>query len=320
MVKQITSFLLFFLCFSISNEKEIKTIPLEGQITNPKKEISGLDWYKNNLFLLPENLEGYIFIISKIELIKSIKSKKPVSILPLKKKFDTPNFSVLIPGFEGFESISFYKNNFIVTIEAKHNKLMKSYIAWGEINPKTLELRIPKDNLLYIKTPMQINNMTYESSLIYKKDVIFFYEANGKNLQKNITQPKFSLENKSFSDIKFPNIEYRITDVTKLDKNNKFWGINYFWPGDEKHLIPANDLLIKDDEVGTSHSLSKTVERLVEFQIIKNEIIITETKPIQLKLDKNSRNWEGIVRLDNEGFIIVTDKYPKMILAFVEYK
>jgi len=41
--------------------------------------------------------------------------------------------------------------------------------------------------------------------------------------------------------------------------------------------------------------------------------------PIQLKLinDDNSRNWEGIVRFGDEGFIIVTDKFPSTILGFV---
>ena len=48
--------------------------------------------------------------------------------------------------------------------------------------------------------------------------------------------------------------------------------------------------------------------------------MLTDKKPIQLKLDKKSRNWEGIVQLEDEGFLIATDKYPKMILAFLEYK
>ena len=321
MIKRLFSILILLFCFLISNEIEIKTIPLKGQITNPKKEISGLDWYGNNLFLLPENLEGYMFIISKKELIKSIKSNNPDSILPLKNNFNTPDYSKIISGFEGFESISFYEDNFIITIEAKDNNLMKSYIAWGKIDSKTLEMIIPIENLLEIKTPIQIKNMTYESSLIYKKDVIFFYEANGKNLQKSITQPKFSLEKKSFSNTTFPNIEYRITDVTKIDKNNRFWAINYFWPGDKKLLQPAKDLLIENYKIGQSHNKTDKVERLVEFEISKNGIIFTETEPIQLKIDiDNSRNWEGIVRLDKKGFIIATDKYPGMILAFVEYK
>ena len=66
---------------------------------------------------------------------------------------------------------------------------------------------------------------------------------------------------------------------------------------------------------------SNKVERIIEFEIKDNEIVFSGSKPIEFSLDdKNSRNWEGLVRLDNQGFLIATDKYPEMLLAFVEYK
>ena len=44
-------------------------------------------------------------------------------------------------------------------------------------------------------------------------------------------------------------------------------------------------------------------------------------QPIQIELDeKASRNWEGIVRLDDRGFLVATDKYPEMILGFIPFK
>ena len=48
--------IIFYVCFSIllfSKEVRVKEIPLQGLITNPKQEISGMDWYEDNLFLLP---------------------------------------------------------------------------------------------------------------------------------------------------------------------------------------------------------------------------------------------------------------------------
>ncbi len=50
-------------------------------------------------------------------------------------------------------------------------------------------------------------------------------------------------------------------------------------------------------------------------------ISLTDTAPLQLALesDGESRNWEGIVRLDDLDFIIITDKFPKTMLAFVQY-
>ena len=57
------------------------------------------------------------------------------------------------------------------------------------------------------------------------------------------------------------------------------------------------------------------------MKLKNSEIVFSGSKPIEFILDdKNSRNWEGLVRLDNRGFLIATDKYPEMFLAFVEYK
>ena len=80
---------------------------------------------------------------------------------------------------------------------------------------------------LEIKTPVQVKNMTYESALIYKDIALFLYEANGKNLQKDVLQ-KVLLKDFSITNIKFPNIEYRITDATRIDANNVL-NINYYW-------------------------------------------------------------------------------------------
>ena len=46
-------------------------------------------------------------------------------------------------------------------------------------------------------------------------------------------------------------------------------------------------------------------------------IVLTETPPIQLELGPESRNWEGLVRLEDRGFLLMTDKFPGTILGFV---
>ena len=43
---------LFSITFILSKEFAIKTIELSGPITDRKQEISGMDWYNDNLFLL----------------------------------------------------------------------------------------------------------------------------------------------------------------------------------------------------------------------------------------------------------------------------
>ena len=59
-------FFLILIFFKPSCQKtKIEQILLEGPIINPKEEISGMDWYKEHLFLLPENQNNYLYVIPK---------------------------------------------------------------------------------------------------------------------------------------------------------------------------------------------------------------------------------------------------------------
>jgi hypothetical protein len=48
-------------------------------------------------------------------------------------------------------------------------------------------------------------------------------------------------------------------------------------------------------------------------------IQLVESAPLYLRLnlDGESRTWEGIVRLDDIGFLLVTDSFPRTIFGFV---
>ena len=312
MIKKIFN-ILFLSTFLFGRNNPIQEIKLEGLITNPKQEISGMDWYNDNLFLLPENLGGYLFMIKKDQIKKQLSLKKG-SIQPIKTIFNTPDYSKSIPGFDGFEAIAFYENSVYFTIEANENGVMVGYVAWGNINPNSYEINIFEKDIQKINTPIQIDNLSYESIISHKNNLLLLFEANGINLRKKPYQLSISLNDFSLKKIKGPNIEYRITDATKVEKN-KFWTINYYWPGDKKNLRPGVDKLGKNKKVNPE----QTVERLVEFKIKRNGISLTRKKPINLILeDGNSRNWEAIVRFGESGFLIATDKYPRMILAYVK--
>ena len=305
--------ILFLPIFLFGGNNPIHEIELEGIITNPKQEISGMDWYNDNLFLLPENLGGYLFMVKKNEIQKQLSLKKG-SIKPIKKIFNTPDYSKSIPGFDGFEAITFYENSVYVTIEADENGEMVGYIAWGNIDPISYEIIILEKNIQKISTPIQIDNLSYESIIRHENNLLLLYEANGSSLRKDPYQLLISLNDFSSKKIKGPNIEYRITDATKVRKN-KFWAINYYWPGDKKNLKPSLDNLSKNKKTNSD----QTIERLVEFKIKRNSISLTRKKPINLILEEgNSRNWEAIVRFGESGFLIATDKYPRMILAYIK--
>ena len=312
-----------FLFFSISlnslyaTKKSVREILLAGEITNPNNEISGMDWYKEQLYLLPENAIDHLFIIPKKQIQEYLLSKNPEAIIPKKIKLISPDYQSLINGFDGFEAIAFTDDNVILSIEVKtRNNNMTGYIAWGTCNPSTKELYFEKKSLKEVTTPIQIKNMAFESIIIHENDAILLYEANGENLQKNVKHSKISLDDYSLSKIDGFNVEYRITDATTLDSNNKFWCINYFWPGEKEKLKPGKDIYLENH---SNNNNLKSIERIIELEIKNGVISMTKTKPIQLFSENNaSRNWEGIVRYGKNSFLVVTDKYPKMILGLVE--
>ena len=126
----------------------------------------------------------------------------------------------------------------------------------------------------------------------------------------------FDFDLGSLPSVSFPTIEYRITDATQLDGCDRFWAINYFYEGD-RDLLPTREPLVVRYGRGRTHRQQPTVERLVEFTYSAQGIALTDTAPIQLALIGAGRNWEGIARLDDQGFLIATDKFPETLIGFV---
>ena len=287
-------------------------ITLNGDITNPDQEVSGLAWYKDNLILLPQYPTDRIYSIPKTQILDFLDLSR-TTILPKEIKWNSSGLDKRICGFEGYESIVFNDETVYVTIEAEKRNTNHGFIARGIIDSIKNEIIINKKSLKKIKTPVMLSNMTYETILINNNSVITIYEVNSAKVNKSPVYHQFDKNLKSDIKKPFPFTEYRITDATEIDDECKFWVINYFWPGDFKLLKPdLNYPITKKKDI-------KPVERLLEFQIVDGIIIRTETQPINIKLSEfgDSRNWEGIVRLDDKGFLIVTDKFPGTVLAFV---
>tara|TARA_Y100001936_G_scaffold232326_1_gene257146 strand:- start:679 stop:1272 length:594 start_codon:yes stop_codon:yes gene_type:complete len=195
---------------------------------------------------------------------------------------------------------------------------MQSFIVKGSMDIKNKTLIIDPEKKVEILLPVNIKNMGYESILKYKYRLMVLFEANGINVNSD---PKASFYNSSLKQkghISFPNIEYRITDATELDDQGRFWAINFFWPGEKKRLNPGKDLVLNNTVKGETHQKFEHVERLVEFKIDGKNIYKTNSLPIQLKLNQNSRNWEGVVRMENKGFLMIVDEHPRTILAFIK--
>lgn len=296
-------------------------ILLTGEATEQSLEMSGLAWYNDYLILMPQYVnesKPRFYYLKKSTINDWLNGNKEKPLNPSKIDIIMPDYFNSIKGYQGFEAICFIGNKAYLIIETKNNNLMKSFIVKGSMDIKNKTLIIDPEKKVEILLPVNIKNMGYESILKYKYRLMVLFEANGINVNSD---PKASFYNSSLKQkghISFPNIEYRITDATELDDQGRFWAINFFWPGEKKRLNPGKDLVLNNTVKGETHQEFEHVERLVEFKIDGKNIYKTNSLPIQLKLNQNSRNWEGVVRMENKGFLMIVDEHPRTILAFIK--
>jgi hypothetical protein len=302
----------------LAQETAVRPIRLSGSAANPDEEISGLTWIGDKLILLPEVPRGFVYSIPKEEILRKIALETSEPITPGKMELVHPDMESLIPGYDGFEAVSAYDGRVIFTIEAKYKKKMAGYILMGEVDNRTNSIRIDVNSIVKIVPPVNLDNISYESLVVHGGIVFPLFEANGTNVNPAPFVPAYSLAMDLLASIPFPEIEYRITDATSADSLGRFWVINYFWLGDENLLVPGEDWISNLYAPGRTHREQKAVERLIELRYSRGKINVTQQPPIQIELQTNeSRNWEGLARIDDLGFIAITDKFPATILAFI---
>ncbi len=310
---------------SLLQESAVQGIPLVGPISESRAEISGMAWCGEDLILLPqyphlfsEDGTDRIFSISREILDDYFSGKHTDGIMPELIPFETGGLEQTLVGFEGFEAIVFNGVYFYVTIEAREAGGMMGYLVKGEVDENCDGFRLDPGSVTSLESQADISNISHETLVIYGEELYAIYEANGINVNPNPVAHKFDESLISHTTIDMPNIEYRLTDATQSDETGAFWVINYFYPGDAGDLDPAIDQITLDYGLGASHQDADPVERLIRLRVGQDKIILEDQQPIYLELmEEDSRNWEGIVQY-GEGFMLVTDKFPTTILAYIE--
>ena len=307
-------------------EQPVTTIPLSGPLAADNAEISGLAWAStaagDYLLLLPQypgRFGDAIFALPKADLLAFLDGQSSEPLVPQPIPFDAAGIPDQLDRFEGYESITVSGSQVYLTIEARPGNQPMAYLVTGQLADDLSQITLDSQYLAEIPAQAGLENMTDEAVLVWQESVLTFHEANGVNVNPQPVAHSFDpLTLQPQTDVSFPNIEYRITDVALPDASGRFWAINYFFPGDTK-LKPADDPLVARFGTGPTHAASPVVERLVEFELSDGAITLTDTAPIALQLlpDEEARNWEGLVLLDARGFLLATDKYPHTILAFV---
>jgi len=305
-------------------EAAVTLLPLSGPLTNRSAEVSGMAWYGDHLIILPQypgfsssGGDGALYALPRSDILAYLNGSNGDPLEPQPVTLNAPGLSAAIRGFEGFEAIAFDGDNVYLTIEASPSGGMRGYLVSGQISADLSELTLDTGTLTEILPQADLGNMTDETLVVAGDQLLTLYEANGANVNASPMAHLFEPSLAAAGTMPFPTIEYRITDATALDAEQRFWAINYFYPGDTK-LKPGVDAIAEQYGQGPSHATSEPVERLVEFQVAESTIILVDRPPIQLELlPDDARNWEGLVRLDDLGFLLMTDTFPETLLGFV---
>ena len=309
-------------------EIAVREVPLTGPLAQPRAEVSGMAWYGDHLILLPQypdfaikEGDGAVFALPKADLLAFLDGTREGPLEPVPIVFVAPDLASQIDGFEGYEAIAFLGDQAFLTIEAKTADGMRGYLVSGRMAPDLSSLILNPATRTEIVSQPEVGNKSEEALLVAGDRLVTIYEVNGAAINPSPVAHLFDMQLAPAGTIPFPHVEYRITDATAVDGEGRFWAINYFFPGDTE-LLPAGDPLAERYGQGPSHAQSETVERLVEFQFSHSGIVLADRPPIQLELLDTilgglGRNWEGLVRLDDLGFLVATDLFPETILAFV---
>ena len=234
-----------------------------------------------------------------------------------------------VPGFQGFEAIAVVEDRAALTIESEVDGVMRGYLVSGTFerddDGDPSALRLDRQTLVAIPAPdrpnrtVNLSNLSYEAVLATPSETVALYEASGQSVGDHPRAYVFDHGGHLARALPSPVLEYRVTDATALDREGRFWVLNTFWPGDDLLLHPVADSLAMRYGQGPTHAASRIVERLVEFRLTSTGVRRTDRAPLPFQLlDRGlARNWEGVARLDDDGFLIVTDTYPGTMLGFV---
>lgn len=307
-----------------SGEVRVRPIPLAGPAAQRNAELSGLAWYRDTLILLPqypaftEDGQSALYALPKSEIAAFLNGEMPGPLEPRPVAFTDWGVPDALPGFEGYEAIAFAGDRVFVTTEVNNGVETAAYLVGGYVNPDDASIALDASVITYIPPQTGVSNHSDESLLLAPDGtLITLYELNGAEWNPAPLAHRFDAALRPLAPVPFPSVEYRVTDATEIDGDGRFWVINYFFPGDD-YLAAAHDPLAAEYGEGATHQAQVQVERLVEYQYDGAQIVRTDRAPVQLHLTLFSRNWEGIVRLDEPGgFLIATDQFPETVLGFV---
>ncbi len=315
--------------FSEVAEHTVKVLSLNAPLNKDSAEFSGLSWCGDQLLLLPQYPErvsheqhGKLFSIAKRDILQRLESgsREPLPHQAITLLENDVRSKMTF--FDGYEAIACDGDTLWLSIEAK-NLLgaYQAYIVPADIalNTDAPSISIRTDQIRYVESQSGLSNKGDEAIVLHGEQLVSLHEVNDERRVKHPKGNRVHIVSGEQSQIPFEHLPFRITDASSTDDLGRFWVVNYQYSGD-RFSRDSKDILGEKYGLGASHQQYFNTERLIEYQFVKGRIARTSRAPIQLAMEsKEGRNWEGLVKLDELGFLMITDKYPTSLLGFVSH-
>ena len=303
-----------------ASEGEIAPVflALGGPAAQAAQEYSGMAWAGDQLVLLPQYPQRAVYAVPRAAILAALDSRSRETLPVATIAFDDSAVRSQISGFEGYEAIAFAGDDVYLTIEARSSSGMRAYLLRGTLDEAGEQITLDADSLVEIPLPVQIPNRGMEALLVTEDAVYAFFESNGAAENGAPRAERFTRDLQLLDPLPMPALEYRLTDASAADTDGRFWVINYFFPGDAR--VRPEDPLAEQYPPGSTHQSEPHVERLVQLQISATELEIVPSGILYLVLESGvARNWEGLAQLDNRGLLLITDRHPETLLAFIPF-
>ena len=128
-----------------------------------------------------------------------------------------------------------------MTIEASPDD-MYGYLVGGSMTADGEQILLNGDFLADLEPQTEVSNYSDETMTVLNDGrLLTIYEANGANLNERPTAHLFTPDLQPLLSLPIPQLEYRITDATAVDEDDRFWVINYAPRQSIYKLDPAED-------------------------------------------------------------------------------
>lgn len=302
-------------------ERPATLLSLQGSLTQPEAEVSGLAWYGDTLVLLPQYPHRWgnnLYGLRRQDIAAALQGDSTRGLEPFPIPLASADALRVLEGYEGVEAIAFQGDTVFISVEARMRGFMQGYLIQGAVTGDLEAIRLDPQSTVTLAPQTRFMNKAYEALLPLPDGVAALYEVNGQETNAAPVALRYARALPSLSALPFPSIEYRITDATAIQADGTFWVVNFHWPG-EKRIQPAADGISERWLKGPSHARTDIVERILALRYRQGRIELVDAPPIEIAIlnETVARNWEGIALWGQEGFLIVTDQFPTTLLAFV---